>query len=95
MFNPNAHEPGTQSLLGVSYPDNGVQQGRAALRALALHPSTAKHIAYKLARHFVADSPPPALVARLAETFTRTRGDLSAVYLALIGAPTRRGLPSW
>ena len=86
VFNPNAHEPGTQSLLGVSYPDNGVQQGRAALRALASHPSTAKHIAYKLARHFVADSPPPALVAKLADTFTHTRGDLSAVYLALIGS---------
>jgi uncharacterized protein (DUF1800 family) len=86
VFNPNAHEPGTQSLLGISYPDNGVQQGRAALRALASHPSTAKHIGYKLARHFVADSPPPALVARLTDTFTRTRGDLSAVYLALIGS---------
>jgi uncharacterized protein (DUF1800 family) len=86
VFNPNAHEPGTQTLLGVSYPDNGVQQGRAALRALSYHPSTAKHIATKLARHFVADSPPPALVARLADTFTRTRGDLSAVYLALIGS---------
>jgi uncharacterized protein (DUF1800 family) len=86
VFNANAHEPGTQSLLGVSYPDNGVQQGRAALRALAYHPSTARHIATKLARYFVADSPPPALVARLADTFTRTRGDLSAVYLALIGS---------
>jgi len=86
VFNPNAHEPGAQSLLGVSYPDNGVQQGRAALRALAYHPSTAKHIALKVARHFVADSPSPALVARLADTFTRTRGDLSAVYLALIGS---------
>jgi uncharacterized protein (DUF1800 family) len=86
VFNPNAHEPGTHSLLGVNYPDTGVQQGRAALRALACHPSTAKHLAYKLARHFVADAPPPALVARLTDTFTRTRGDLSAVYLALIGS---------
>jgi uncharacterized protein (DUF1800 family) len=86
VFNPNAHEPGTQSLLGASYPDNGIQQGRDALRALAYHPSTAQHIATKLARYFVADSPPPSLVARLADTFTRTRGNLSAVYLALIGS---------
>jgi uncharacterized protein (DUF1800 family) len=84
VFNTNAHEPGAQTLLGVSYSDNGVEQGRAALRALARHPSTAKHVAYKLVRHFVADRPPPALVARLADTFTRTRGELSAVYLALI-----------
>jgi uncharacterized protein (DUF1800 family) len=86
VFNPNAHEPGTHALLGVSYADNGVEQGRAALRALASHPSTARHIAYKLARHFVADGPPPALVAKLTDTFTRTHGDLSAVYLALIGS---------
>jgi uncharacterized protein (DUF1800 family) len=86
VFNPNAHEPGTQSLLGVGYPDNGVEQGRAALRALARHPSTARHIATKLARHFVADTPPPSLVARLADTFARTRGDLPALYLALIGS---------
>jgi uncharacterized protein (DUF1800 family) len=84
VFNPNAHEPGPQSLLGASYPDNGVEQGRAALRALARHPSTARHIATKLARHFVADTPPPSLVARLADTFARTRGDLPALYLALI-----------
>ncbi|WP_421997592.1 DUF1800 domain-containing protein [Reyranella sp.] len=86
-FNPNTHEPGPQTVLGVSYPDRGVEQGRAALRALASHPATAKHLALKLARHFVADAPPPNLVARLAETFARTRGDLSAIYLALIDSP--------
>ena len=84
VFNANAHEPGPQTVLGVRYPDQGVEQGQAALRDLARHPSTAKHIAFKLARHFVADGPPPALVARLADAFTRTRGDLSSVYLALI-----------
>jgi uncharacterized protein (DUF1800 family) len=86
VFNANAHEPGAHSLLGVSYPDNGVEQGRAALRFLAQHSSTAKHVAYKLVRHFVADKPPPAMVARLTDTFTRTRGDLAAVYLAMIGS---------
>ena len=70
VFNPNTHEPGTQMLLGSSYPDNGLDQGRAALRMLAHHPSTAKYVALKLARHFVADQPPPALVNRLADTFT-------------------------
>ena len=85
-FNDNAHEPGPQTLLGVTFPDDGVEQGRAALRMLAHHPSTAKFIAFKLARHFVADKPPPALVARLADTFTRTRGDLSALYQALLGS---------
>jgi uncharacterized protein (DUF1800 family) len=86
VFNANAHEPGTQSLLGVNYRDDGVEQGRAALRDLARHPSTARHVSLKLARHFVADVPPPPLVSRLADTFMRTRGDLSAVYLALVGS---------
>ena len=85
-FNENAHEPGTHAVLGVSYPDNGIAQGRAVLRDLAHHPATAHHIALKLARYFVADVPPPPLVARLTETFTRTRGDLSAVYQALIAS---------
>jgi uncharacterized protein (DUF1800 family) len=85
-FNRAAHEPGSQALLGVSYSDDGVGQGRAALRELAHHPATARHIALKLARHFVADAPPPELVASLAATYTKTRGDLSAVYLTLIGS---------
>jgi uncharacterized protein (DUF1800 family) len=84
VFNPNTHEPGTQMLLGSSYPDNGFEQGRAALRMLAHHPSTAKYVALKLARHFAADQPPPGLVNRLADTFTQAKGDLSAVYLTLI-----------
>ncbi len=85
-FNRAAHEPGSQTLLGVSYPDDGVGQGRAALRDLAHHPATARHIALKLARHFVADVPPPDLVASLAATYTKTGGDLSAVYQTLIAS---------
>ncbi len=61
-------------------------QGEAALNDLARHPSTAKFIATKLARHFVADDPPPALVARLADTFRKTDGDLGAVSRALVDA---------
>jgi uncharacterized protein (DUF1800 family) len=85
-FNENAHEPGNHAVLGINYADNGVAQGRAVLRDLAHHPATAHHIALKLARYFVADEPPPALVARLTATFTQTRGDLSAVYQALIAS---------
>ena len=60
-------------------------QGEAALADLARHPSTAKFIATKFVRHFVADDPPPALVARLARVLPRTDGDLKAVALALLG----------
>jgi len=86
IFNVNAHEPGPHALLGKSYADTGLTQGHDALRDLARHPSTAKFIATKLVRHFVADDPPQALVARLAQRFVKTDGDLKAVALELLDA---------
>ncbi len=84
VFNVNAHEPGTQTLLGRSYPETGLAQGEAALGDIARHPATAKFIATKFARHFVADDPPPALVVRLNDVFRKTDGDLKALALALV-----------
>jgi uncharacterized protein (DUF1800 family) len=84
VFNANAHQPGAQRLLGKIYEDNGVAQGEAALADIARHPSTAKFIAAKFARHFVADDPPPALVARLQDGFRKSDGDLRALTVALL-----------
>jgi uncharacterized protein (DUF1800 family) len=81
------HEPGARMVLGRSYADAGEQQARAILHDVATAPATARHMATKLARHFVADDPPPALVQRLADTFTRTGGDLSSLYRELVAAP--------
>ena len=81
------HEPGTRKVLGRVYPDNGEQQAHAILRDLAAAPATARHIATKLARHFVADDPPAALVQCLSDAFLRTQGDLSSVYRELAMAP--------
>src|SRR5262249_52736378 len=86
-FNPNMHQRGAQTVIGKSYADTGLEQGRAVLAALARHPATAKHIATKLARHFVADEPPPALVARLAKRFQDTDGNLKEIAKALVTAP--------
>lgn len=86
VFFPNAHEPGDQRLLGRTYVDAGFEQGKAALLHLAGHPATASHVAHKLARHFVSDDPPKALVDKLASTFRTTDGDLAAVSTALIEA---------
>jgi uncharacterized protein (DUF1800 family) len=86
-FNPRMHQPGGQTVIGRSYPDAGMQQGRDVLAVLARHPATAKHVAAKLARHFVADEPPPALVERLAKRFLATQGDLKEVTKALVAAP--------
>ena len=84
VFNANAHQPGAQRLLGKVYEANGVAQGEAALADIARHPSTAKFIAAKFARHFVADDPPQALVARLQDVFSKTDGDLKAFATALL-----------
>jgi uncharacterized protein (DUF1800 family) len=84
VFNANAHEPGAQRVLGKLYNAGGVEQGETVLTDIARHPSTAKFIATKFVRHFVADDPPPALVTRLQDVFTRTDGDLKALAVALV-----------
>ncbi|THD63067.1 MAG: DUF1800 family protein [Bradyrhizobium sp.] len=84
VFNANAHQPGAQRLLGRVYENDGVAQGEAALADIARHPATAKFIATKFARHFVADDPPPALVARLRDVFVKSDGDLKALATALL-----------
>ncbi|MFT4182161.1 MAG: DUF1800 family protein [Rhizobium sp.] len=86
VFNASAHQPGDQTVMGVTYADDGVEQGKAVLRDLARHPATARHLAFKLARYFVADDPPPALVQKLMAAYTRSHGNLSDVYTALIAA---------
>jgi uncharacterized protein (DUF1800 family) len=86
VFNANAHQPGPQQVLGKIYAAGGVEQGEAALSDIARHPSTARFIATKFVRHFVADDPPPALVARLQDVFTKTDGDLKALAIALVDA---------
>jgi uncharacterized protein (DUF1800 family) len=87
IFNKRMHEPGPLTVIGKTYDDIGVEQGRAVLRDVARHAATARHIAGKLARHFVADQPPPALVDRLAKSFLDTEGDLKEVAKALVSAP--------
>jgi uncharacterized protein (DUF1800 family) len=93
MFRPQLHEPGSQVILGTRYAEGGVEQGEAVLRALSLHPATARHISTKLARHFVSDDPPPAAVARLAHAFLRSGGDLPTVYRVLARLPEAWSAP--
>jgi len=75
------HDTGEKTVLGHKIAAGGGEQdGVQVVEILAHHPSTARFIATKLARHFVADDPPPALVDRMARTFLKTGGDLRAVY---------------
>lgn len=91
FFNRNWAEPGQFQVLGKTY-DRG--EGQAAIRQviddLAGHDATARHVARKLAVHFVSDDPPVNLVQRLAQAFRGSRGDLPTLYLALAEAPEMR-----
>ena len=87
VFQADAHEPGARTIMGRRYGEGGYDQARAVMSDLAASPHTADHIAGKLARHFVADEPPPALVARLRQSYLASGGDLSRVARALIASP--------
>ena len=86
-FVPQIHEPGPKVLLGQTYPEAGMAEGLMAIRAIAHHPSTARHVARQLAVHFIADQPPQAAIDRLAQVFLQSGGDLHAVSAALVDQP--------
>lgn len=85
-FEARRHEPGPKTVLGRVYPQ-GPQALDRVLEDLALHPATAQHLAHKLARHVLADAPPPSLVARLKQAYLDSAGDLRAFHTALVQAP--------
>ena len=89
-FDPARHDNGSKTWLGQRVAPGGQMEGEFALDVLARHPATAKHVAFKLARRFVADEPSPALVGRLSARFLDTDGDLRAVMQALVDSPEFR-----
>jgi uncharacterized protein (DUF1800 family) len=87
VFRVALHEPGSRTIMGRRYDQPGEEQALAVLHDLASSPATAQHIGGKLARHFVADNPPPEVSERLASAFERSGGDLPTVYRTLIDLP--------
>lgn len=85
-FRDTIHEPGTHTVLGKRYAQKGIAQGEAVLRDLAMHPSTARFLATKLAAHFVADEAPRDLVDELTATYLESGGELAPMYESLITA---------
>lgn len=84
IFRADVHEPGARTVMGRTYPAGDLAQGQTILRDLARHPATARRLSHRIASHFVADDPPPALVARLERTWTESDGDLAEVARALV-----------
>jgi len=85
-FDAAWHQPGDKLVLGRRYPEGPEALGRV-LKDLAAHPSTARFVCSKLARHVVADTPAPALVARLVQAWRASEGSLPAVARALVQSP--------
>ncbi|MEQ1730045.1 MAG: DUF1800 domain-containing protein [Vicinamibacterales bacterium] len=79
------HDNGQKMVLGHRLAaGGGIRDGEQVLDILAAHPATARFISTKLARRFVSDTPPAALVDRMTGTFTKTSGDLRAVMTVLL-----------
>ena len=85
VYRPPMHDGGEKMVLGARIPPGGgMREGELVLDLLARHPSTARFIATKLARRFVSDEPPPALVDRATRGFRETDGDIRAVVRIII-----------
>jgi uncharacterized protein (DUF1800 family) len=86
-FDEKLHDPDPKIVLGKKIHAGGMKDGEQVIDLLVHHPSTAKFISTKLARRFVSDNPPPALVNRMAETFQSSDGDIKAVLRTMIWSP--------
>jgi uncharacterized protein (DUF1800 family) len=86
-FNERRHEPGPKVVMGKTIQENGEQEGLEVLHRLATSPATAHHLSQQLAERFVSDTPPPALVDRMAKTYLHSEGDIRQVLRTLFASP--------
>ena len=96
VFRAQMHDAGEKRVLGHVIPAGGGEEdGERVLQILLDHPATARFIATKLVRRFVSDDAPPALVERVAATFSRTHGDVRSMLRTVFESPelwSRRAL---
>jgi uncharacterized protein (DUF1800 family) len=86
-FDERIHDPDPKRVLGKKIKGGGLKDGEQVLDLLVKDQHTARHISLQLAEHFVSDDPPPALVARMAKTFEKSKGDIRAVLTTMIYSP--------
>jgi len=88
VFNPSIHDAGEKMILGHKFPaGHGEEEGEQVLDLLAHAPATAHFVTTKLARHFVSDEPPKALVDRCATTFSKSDGDIRETVGCIVTSP--------
>jgi uncharacterized protein (DUF1800 family) len=87
MFRPEFHAEGKKVVMGHTFNYGGEKDGEEALKMLAADPHTAKFISMEIARHFVSDTPPPALLDRMTKEYQSSGGDIRSVMRAMIYSP--------
>ncbi len=85
-FNEEWHEPNAKSFMGKIFPESAVLEGEAVIEFLASHKITARHLATKMARHFISDNPPEKLINAMAEEFKKSKGHVMSLATAMIDA---------
>jgi len=86
-FDERVHDPDPKRVLGKKIHAGGMKDGEQVIDLLVKNPNTAKFISTKLARRFVSDTPPPALIQRMAKTFQKSDGDIREVLRTMIYSP--------
>jgi uncharacterized protein (DUF1800 family) len=84
VFKEDLHDTGIKNVLGISLPNAGIKEAEQVIEMLVAHPSTARFIATKLARRFIADDPPPEIIEKAAQTFLTTEGDIQSVLRVIL-----------
>ena len=84
VFKEDLHDTGEKNILGLSIQPSGIKEAEQVIEMLVMHPSTAKFICTKLARRFIADNPPQALIEKAAQTFLNTNGDIKSVLRVIL-----------
>ncbi|HEY9529451.1 MAG TPA: DUF1800 domain-containing protein, partial [Anaerolineales bacterium] len=84
VFREDLHDTGTKNVLGMTLHNSGIKEAEQVIEMLVNHPSTAKFIATKLTRHFLADEPPQQIVEKAAQTFLNTNGDIKSVLRVIL-----------
>jgi len=84
VFKDDLHDTGEKNILGLSIQPSGIKEAEQVIEMLVAHPSTARFISTKLARRFIADEPPQALIEKAAQTFINTKGDIKSVLRVIL-----------
>jgi uncharacterized protein (DUF1800 family) len=95
VFDPLLHVEGDKQVLGRTFKSGGIEEGEELLRMLASHPATARYIATKVARRFVADDPPGAVIDAATRVFRESKGDIRQVLRAVFTSPQFRSAAAY